>query len=278
MQKTFLYFILFALLGFLGITSCEREIDFEYPTADRMVAFDGIISNEGVCVRINHTRPIGDKQQEQPIGSALVWIVSDDGEEEQLVYDEKNGYYTSATGLVGVPGHKYQMKAILDGHHYEATSTMQETVTIDTVFFRSVKLLQERIFLYCVKGVDPRQDNRLYYLCRLMRGDKVFRWNPRSGRSVVDGAFEYDIICSSESDMDKGIDEDGLIPLMDGDTIRMELLAIDRQCWDYYQSLMVSETTTTNPLTNIKGGAIGIFMAAGIVRPDTIVFDRKKAY
>ena len=29
-----------------------------------------------------------------------------------------------------------------------------------------------------------------------------------------------------------------------------------------------------NPLTNIRGGAQGIFMAAYITRPDTLVFNR----
>ena len=268
------YIFLFSCL--LALFSCEREISFDYPTAETKVVFDGLISNEGVSVRITHTRPIDEKQEEQPVGTAQVWIISDDGVEEQLVYDKQNGCYTSATGLVGIPGHQYQMKAIVDGRHFEATSTMQEAVVVDTVFFRSVKLLQERLFLYCVKGVDHRPDDRLFYLCKLMRDDKIFRWNHRSGRSVIDGAFEYDIICSTESDMDKGIDADGLVPLMEGDTIRMEMLTIDRPCWDYFQSMFFSETTTSNPLTNIKGGAMGIFMAAGITRPDTIVFEKKK--
>ncbi len=277
MLKTTRYHLLLILLGIVGLASCEHEISFDYPPADTMVVFDGVISNEGVNIRISHTRAIGEKELSQPVSNAQVWIVTDDGKEEQLAYDEQKGAYTSVAGLVGIPGHKYQMKAILDGHHYEASSTMQEAVTIDTVFFRSVKLLSERMFLYCVKGLDPRQDSRLYYLCKLMRGDKVFRWNPRSGRSVIDGVFEYDIICSSERDMDKGIDDDGKVPLMEGDTIRMELLTIDRESWDFYQSLMASELTTANPLSNVKGGAMGVFVAAGITRPDTIIFEKSKA-
>lgn len=269
---------IFFFICLLGLYSCEREISFDYPTSETKVIFDGIISNEGVSVRISRTRPIGDKQKGQPVSTAQVWIVSDDGEEEQLVYDEQKGCYTSVTGLVGIPGHEYQMKAVLDGHHYEATSLMQDAVVVDTAYFRSVKILQDRLYFYCVKGVMPTQDKRVYHLCKLLRGDEVFRWNPWSGRGIIDGRIEYDIICSSESDMDKGIDDEGLIPLMEGDTIRMELLTIDRACWDYYQSLVVSELMTANPLTNIKGGAEGIFMAAGIARPDTIVFRKKDAY
>ena len=270
------YILLF--LCFIGLYSCEREISFDYPTSETKVVFDGLISNEGVSVRISHTRQIGDKQEGLPISTAQVWIVSDDGVEEQLVYDNQQGCYTSGTGLVGIPGHQYRMKATVDGHQYEATSTMQEPVTADTVFFRSVKMLQDRLFFYCVKGVVPNPDERTFSLCKLMRDNEVFRWNTWSGRGIVNGTFEYDIICSSESDMDKGIDDDGLIPLMEGDTIRLELLTIDRACWDYYQSLTVSELMTANPPTNINGGAVGLFMAAGITRPDPIVFEKKKAY
>jgi len=75
--------------------------------------------------------------------------------------------------------------------------------------------------------------------------------------------------------MEAGVDDDGKAPLMDGDTLRMELMTIDRDCWRYFQSLAASDRTTTNPLTNISGDGLGIFMAANITRPDTLVFDKE---
>lgn len=111
-----------------------------------------------------------------------------------------------------------------------------------------------------------------------MRGDELFRWTYRSGRGNVNGIFEYDIVCSTQKEMDDGIDEDGKIPLMEGDSISLELLTFDRPAWEFYQSLSSSERTTANPVTNIKGGAQGIFMAANITRPGTIVFNKEKAF
>ena len=278
MKKSSFLNSMFLVLGcFVGLMSCEHEIDFDYPKSETMVVFDGQISNEGVFVRISRTRPIGDNQKGQPINTAQVFIISDDGKEEQLYYDDEKGCYLSASGLVGVPGHSYQMKAVVDDRRFEATSTMQSPAGIDTVYFRWVKILQQRIYFYCVKGTDPYPEERTYYLCRLMRGEELFRWNPRSGRSAVNGYFEYDIPCSTEKEMDEGKDERGKIPLMEGDTISMELMTIDRPCWDYFQSLMVSEGMMSNPITNIKGGAVGIFMAASITRPDAIVFRKEDA-
>ena len=33
--------------------------------------------------------------------------------------------------------------------------------------------------------------------------------------------------------------------------------------------------TATNPISNIRGGALGVFVAASITRPDTLVFDKE---
>ena len=66
--------------------------------------------------------------------------------------------------------------------------------------------------------------------------------------------------------------------MADGDTLHMELLSIDRDCWQYFhslQSLVSAGGVVTNPITNIRGGALGVFVAANITRPDTLVFDKE---
>lgn len=276
MQKATKLLVISACLCAVGFVSCKHEIEFDYPDAEPKVVFDGQISNENVYIRISHTRPMSDSTKNHFISDAQVWITSDDGIEEQLYYDEQEQSYLSATGLTGSIGHSYQMRAIVDGHSYEANATMPPPAIVDTIFFRWVNVLHKaKIFFVCVKGQDPVPDERNYYLCRLMRGEELFRWNPRSGRSNTDGKFEYDIICATDTDMETGIDDNGKTPLMDGDTLAMELMTIDRECWCYFQSLAVSDRTTTNPITNVRGGGLGVFMAASITRPDTLVFDKE---
>jgi len=274
MQRNILYFIILASLGFIGIVSCEHEIEVDYPQAESKVVFDGQISNEGAFVRISRSRTMSDSTKNHFVSDAQVWLSSDDGSEEQLYFDEQEQCYLSASGLVGSTGHTYQMRAVVDGRKYEAMATMPPPAPVDTIFFRWIDILhQVKLFFVCVKGQDPLPGGRNYYLCKLLRGKELFRWTPHSGRSSVNGHFEYDIICSSESEMEAGVDDDGKTPLMDGDTLRMELMTIDRECWRYFQSLAASDRTTTNPLTNITGDGLGIFMAANITRPDTLVFD-----
>ena len=277
MQKTILY-IWTLIMGLVSLAACEHDIDFDYPVAESVIVFDGRISNEDLFVKISHTRPMSDSTKNHFISDAQVWIISDDGSEEQLVYDEQGKCYISPTGLVGTPGHTYQMKATVEGRDYRATATMQPPSQIDTTYFRWVELLGERIFFVCIKGFDAYPEDRMknYYLCRLIRDNEVFRWNPRSGRSSVNGIYEYDIICSSEKEIDEGIVENGRQPMANGDTIIVELMSIDRYCWAYFQSLVYIQSTNANPITNIEGGAQGIFMAANISRGDTLVFNKKE--
>lgn len=265
---------LLTLMLLATMASCEHEIDFDYPESEVLVVFDGRISDDDVYVRISHTRSMSDSTRHHFIADAQVWIADDDGNEEQLHYDSHQHSYRSSTGLKGVPGHTYTMRAEVDGHHYEATSTMLPPMPVDSAAFRWVDILSERIYLFYLKGRNAIADGRNYCLLRLYRGGELFRWMPRSGRSNIGNSYEYDIVCSSEKDIKKGIDNEGKIPLRDGDTIQAEVLSIDRQAWEFYMSLSYGQASTSNALTNVRGGAQGVFVAASIARPEAIVFQR----
>ncbi len=256
------------------LTSCEHEISFDYPETEPVVVIEGRVSNEDTFVRISRTRAMTDTTKNHAVTDAQVWIATDGGAEEQLVYDPETQQYTSAIGLVGVPGCTYRLRAQVDGRRYEAASTMLPPAVVDTVFFRWVDVLEQRIYFFCLKGQEPLPGERNYLLCRLFRNGELFRWNPHSGRSNVGGRFEYDIVCSSEKEINKGIDDDGKIPLQDGDSITLEVMSIERSCWEYFQSLLYGERTSHNALTNISGGAQGVFMAVSIARPGAVWFDR----
>lgn len=264
------------LLTVIMFTSCEHDISMDYPTSTPQVVFDGQISNEGVFVNICYSRQMSDTSTVNYISDAQVWIESDNGYKEQLVFNDNQKGYVSPTGLTGEVGHLYKMEAIVDGKRYEASTTMMPPAKVDTIFFRWIEALKKRYFFVCVKGDAPMPDRRNYYLFRLLRGKELFKWSTRTGRSDVDGRFEYDVVCSSEQEMDDGIDDDGKRPLTDGDSIRMELISLEKSCCEYYQSLQSSKRTTTNAISNIRGGAQGVFMAANITRPDTIVFYKEE--
>lgn len=258
------------------LTSCEHEIDFDFPTADAQVVFDGQISNEGVVIRISRTRQMNDSTRNHAVADAQVWISSDGGDNEQLVYDEQQHCYVSATGLVGEPGRQYTMRAIVDGHDYEATSAMMLPAPVDSVFFRWMEVANERLFFISLKVIDPYPEERNYYWFRLMRGTEVFRWYCRSDRGSSPGFFEYDLLCSMERDLDKDTDENGERPLHNGDVLHLEMMTIDRATYEYFQSLKTNIRTAANPISNIKGGAQGFFSAVNLTRSVPLQFDKKE--
>lgn len=279
MPRSLCFPLTLTTLFLVGLASCKREITVDFPTIETKVVIDGQISNENVLVRISHTRPMTDSTKNHYIDDAAVWIADDGGNEEQLCYDPDRQGYMSPTGMTGSSGHTYYLRAIVEGRQYEAQATMPPPAIVDTIFFRWTDVLHHaRVFFVCVKGKEPLPGRRNYYLCRLMRGQELFVWNPRSGRSNKDGLFEYDILCATESDVGKELDNSDKEPLADGDSLHMELLTIDRECWQYFhsmQTLVTAGGTATNPITNIQGGALGVFVAASITRPDTLVFDKQ---
>lgn len=269
------YLLLMLVMMLAVLTSCEHEIDFDYPSADELVVFDGCISNEGVLVKISRIRPMTDSTKNHLVSDAQVWISSDDGDNEQLVYDEQQHGYVSPSGMVGTPGHQYKMVATVDGHDYEATTEMLLPAPVDSVFYRWTELMNERIFFFSLRVIDPYPNERNYYWYKVMRGDEVFRWNCRSDRGCPPGYYEYDITCSMEKDLDKEVDDDGKRPLHEGDELWLEMMTIDKATYEYFQSLMTGNYTLANPITNIKGGAQGFFTAVNITRSASLRFNKE---
>lgn len=265
---------LLLLLTAAVLTSCEHEIDFTYPESQPLLVFQGGVSNIGTMVSIQRTRSMTDTKPQDLVTDAEVWIDCDDGTSERLEYDDELEYYRSLTGLQGTPGRTYHMRAIVDGKTYEGSSTMQPEAPIDTVFLRSFKVMEERIFMFSVKAVDPNPDERSFYWYRLLRNDEPFRWGCRSDRSSEKGWFEYDIICSSEREMTKDVDDSGKEPLHEGDELSLLIMTTDYTTYQYLQSLVTSERTSSNPISNITGGALGIFTTINITASDPIVFHK----
>lgn len=275
-MKTHYRYLMTMVTMLAVLTACEHEISFDYPSAEPQLVFDGQISNEGVTIKISRTRQMNDSTKNHAVDNAQVWISSDGGDNELLVYDEQQHCYVSATGLVGEPGRQYTMRATVDGHDYEATSTMMQPAPIDTVFFRWMEVMNERIYFLSLRVIDAYPDERNYYWYRLMRGTEVFRWYCRSDRGSKPGFFEYDLLCSLEKDLDKDTDDNGERPLHNDDILQLEMMTVDRTTYEFFQSLKTNVRTAANPISNIRGGALGFFSAVNITRSAPVKFNKNE--
>lgn len=272
----------------LLLTACQKEIDINYHDVSPVVTIEGRITNEQTYVLITRTRSMEDSVKSRGISGATV-LISSDSLSEQLVYDARTGCYQSPSGLKGVPGRTYHLTVKLDGQQYEATSTMPQPAPIISAEFVRQPMLDNEILMYEMWAVDPEPDARNYFWYRMDRyaqapqvrleqGEDPYRWNTFDDRGSLVGRIYRDIICVDEEMLNgaEDIEEDFLKTILfDGDTIALQLMAIDRPTFEYYQSLGVGQRMGANPISNITGGCLGYFTAGCVTHADTVVYRSK---
>lgn len=277
---------LYILLLLLLTLSCQKEIELDYRDIEPVVSIEGRVTNEQVYVLITRTRSMNDSVKSRGIGGAVVTISSEDGT-EQLVYDVRDGYYRSASGMKGVPGRTYRLDVTLDGHQYAASSTMPRQAPIVSTQFIWQSLLDNGMLMYEMWATDPEPDERNYYWYRVDRrakdpkvrqkqGTDAYRWSSFDDRGAINARIYRDIMCVNEEMMDgQDIEDDQLKSILfDGDTITLQLMTIDRAMFEYYQSLSVGQRMGANPISNITGGCLGYFAAGSVSHADTVIYNK----
>lgn len=275
MRKLFAIAALFTLL-----VSCEKEIELNYHEIAPMVVIEGRVTNEGTEVAVRRSRSVNDSVHGQSLPGATITI-SDGDEVYPLAYDLADGCYRSP--LKGTAGHTYRMEVDFEGHHYEASSTMPAPPTIISTDFYWLKMLDERLLVDVIWATDPDPDERNYFLYRIDRRSsnphitprmqqRAYRWNVFDDRGNPPGRVYRDIHCMMEQTAIDDKEDDWDQILCDGDQVMLQLLTIDLTAYEYFRTLISGQSGGANPVSNISGGCLGYFMAAGIARADTVVF------
>lgn len=278
LAKHWTSFILLSLL-FAG---CKKEIDFDYNEIAPVIVIEGRVTNEGMSVVVTESRSMLDSMSGRCLPGAEV-IVSSTGTAQRLAFDEASNSYRSAAK--GIEGQTYQLTVDLNGHHYEATSTMPLSAPIQSAVFLWQPVLSERLLAYEVWAVDPEPEVRNYYYYRMDRHSshphlakysksEAYRWNVFDDRGCPPGLIYRDIMCMSERAADEDEEENWKSILYDGDTITLQLMTIDRPAYDFFSSLRAGQSGGANPRCNITGGCQGYFLAGNVTHADTIVFYR----
>ena len=269
-----------ALLLLLYLSSCEKDIDIDYPTSAPLTTIEGQVTNEGMDVAITRTRPVEEPLPSPGIPGAQVTITSGNTT-EMLTYDPVTGHYHSSTP--GIPGETYRLDIDFEGTHYESSSTMPSPTAIISTAFVWQNILDERLLAFEVWAKDPEPETRNYYWYRMDRRSAhphgkakqttgAYRWNVFDDRGNPPGRIYRDIICMTEKMAEEDEEEQWDRILYDGDTIRFQLMAIDRPTYDFFRSLTVGQNGRANPVSNIKGGCLGYFTASSITRAEEVIY------
>ena len=249
-----------ALLAISAVlTSCEKEIDIDYHQIEPLYVVEASVSDNSMQARISMTNDMDNNDTSSSISGASVTITGSDGSSETLPYVGDGTYKSIACGT---PGVEYRIDIELDGHHFSATSTMQEMPELNEFHFIWQNILQQRYLMAELLFQDiPNEDN--WYFVHLYKNDTGFRWSLKRDDVNPDGELQQLFSFGREDSDDKDM-------LREGDRLHLELRAIDQRTYDYLYSKQIMDNTGTNPIQNFTGGCLGYFSAYSEVTYDCI--------
>lgn len=250
MNKLFKYILLLVAVTVL-FSSCEKEITIDLNSSEPKVVIEGLVELDTLAyVKITMSKDYNADGNFPPVKGAIVYLSDDNGKEELLSQDN-NGLYVSRN-IKGEKNRTYSLKVTIDDQVFTSTSKMPDFVKIDSLFMYYIPAFKEAYPMVRFQDM-PGQLN--YYRSKLYvngkrvkMGDDVTNNKDREGR-VIDRIMYVE---KNNLENDK---------IYKGDTIKTDLLCIDKGTYDYFDSLSRMGMSQTNPTSNITGGALGYFSA-----------------
>jgi hypothetical protein len=252
----------FFLLVVLSFSCCEKVIEIKVRNTDIRYVVEGVITNQpgNNYVYLTRSRPFNENNNFEQVGGATV-TVKDNGLESVLT-EISPGVYKSAA-LTGIPGHRYELSVSINNQVFSATSTMPAPVKLDTLYIEPGPFGQFQFAT--ITYTDPVGLNKYRFVQYKngMKDPEIF-WEDdefTDGQTVI-------------IQLDTGVDkQDDPRNINSGDKVTIEMQGIDEAIYKYWYSLQSgggdgsgNSVAPANPVTNIKGGALGYFSAQTIDR------------
>lgn len=222
---------IFASIALLTLASCEKEIDFEYKDIPEQQVIEGLLTQEGVSIRLTTTVPTDEPLNDHTITNATV-TVSDltAGETYKLITD-KRGVFTHPD-LYAETGHKYELEVSVGEKHFTSTCTVLPESEIISAEFNWIKMPYDDVAVLKVQFREVEDKSSQYWL-RIYRNGEPYEWQAIESRNAVDGLVTG-MMMTSRKDVEAEDDED---VLREGDVIDIEVLTISTTMADYLNSL-----------------------------------------
>ncbi|GAB2824862.1 DUF4249 domain-containing protein [Ferruginibacter profundus] len=250
------YTNLFAALLVFSLTGCEKIIDLDLNTTAPVIVVDGQVTNSltvGSIVRLSYTNKVKSDNSVVPLMGATVTIREDSGTVYSLP-EVSNGVYQNV-GLAGITGKTYHLKVVTSGITLTASSKMPAMVKFDSLVVEDFPVFGETAKVVTPFYNDPAGLGNNYNLFMFKNGrliKDIFAYDD----AFIDGKkVTFPLIYSRKEDEFKK-----------GDTIEVVLNCVDADNYKFWFSFSQSSTGSPqavpdNPVSNIKGNAIGVFGA-----------------
>jgi Domain of unknown function (DUF4249) len=247
--------------------SCNKVIELDLLDTEIKYVIEGIVTNEaGVCkVNISQTKNFNEDNQFQQVSGAIVKI-KDNGLETSLIEVQPGVYET--TRINGTPGHQYELSVFIDNQTFTATSTMPQPVGMDTLYVSPGPFGEYKFAT--IGYTDPAGINNGYRFVQYVNGVKEPTVFPENDE-FTDGQF---VILQLDVSADE---KDDPRNIKTGDKVTIEMQSLDDPSYEFWYTLRSgggdgngNTAAPANPITNIKGGAIGYFSAHTVTRRSVV--------
>jgi hypothetical protein len=257
-------------LSVIGFNSCQKVIDVSLKNAELKYVIEAQVTDgtDPHWVTISRTKDFNQDNNFEKISGAQVVLTDLDANLSDTLKETTAGRYESSH-LSGVHGHNYRMMVNIQGQNFISEARMpQQAVDIDTLYVKSSGFDENHYMI--ARYLDPVGVGN-YYRTRqwindtLVKGSRVRSDYALDGR-VYQGLMMYDAGEGS-----------GNPKIKPGDKIEAELQCINQAAFDYYRTIGDASgdnsTTPANPVTNLQGGALGVFnVSTSRTKVSTAVF------
>jgi len=259
--KTLFSFIMISFC-LLALISCEKEIDIDLKGTEQKYVIEAVLTDqEGGCkVLISKTKDFKEDNSRITVSDATVTI--NDGDDIYTLPETSAGVYELAA-LKGLVGQTYQLKVQIGQETFTAQSTMPALVKMDSLYISEEFIYDKTYKLPTIDFLDPAATANQYRFLVYVNNQKkkqIFAINDELSNGRANSIRLY---------LHVGEDEDNPENkrIESGDLLKVEMMTIDLPVYKYFFSLENSATgenqsaTPANPLSNIKGDALGYFSA-----------------
>lgn len=238
--------------------SCEKVIDINLNKANPKYVIEGNLSDlPGECrVIITQTVNFSDPTDFPGVNNAIVTIREDQKEPIKLI-QTLPGLYESGL-LQAKPFSTYQLTVLIDGQEFTSTVKVPEKVPFDSLYIADFTGFGDTRKFANVVFTDAEGLGNAYRFIQYKNGV------PNSNIYVLndeysDGRMINTFLAFFDNSDNQRLDR--------GDTVTVEMQGIDFSVYKFFLSLSQSSTggnesvAPGNPVSNIKGGALGYFNA-----------------
>lgn len=248
-QTIFITFLASAML----FLSCKKVIEIDFNNAAAMLVVEGNVTNfnSTQTVKLSKSVAVTAAGNFPAVSGATVTITSD-GRVYPLPEKSPGIYVTTA--LKGQPAKTYQLNIVTGDQTYTATSTMPNSVRLDSLGLNITTFLGKETLSSTVFYADPAATTNYYRFVLTVNtvpSKEYFIYNDEltNGRVINRDLRDFNV------------------DIVSGDRVSVEMQSIDKNIYQYWNGLSQNEnrggasTTPANPVSNVSNGALGYFSA-----------------